>query len=85
MQEIFVVIYSLSELQMGDILLFHDVDFKRDFSLSEIIFLQATIERYMSLGINDILYINLKKFVLGLRGADEAGHLYFYLSQEGER
>lgn len=75
-----VVDYSESEFQMGDLLEIMGVSLQNDFSDKERARLRKTLEEYMRGNRSEqAILIDLKKFVLKIKGADEASYLYQYV------
>lgn len=75
-----VINYFYSEKQMGDLLKSMNVSIKDDFSDEEREKLRKYLESYMtSNACHKSVKIDLKKFYLVIRGADEASYLYQYL------
>lgn len=75
-----VVDYFFSPYQMGDLLQSENVSIRNDFSDAEQENLRKYLEEYMSGSYeNKSIQIDLKKFCLILRGADEADYLYEYV------
>jgi len=69
--------YNQNE-QMGDLLISNGVSIKKDFSDEEREKLKNELEAYMS-GSGELITIDLKKFNLVIKGADEASNLYQYI------
>lgn len=71
--------YYYQDKQMRDLLNSMNVSLENDFSDEELEKLKNDLEHYMSSDGETKMTINLKKFNLVIKGADEAGHLYRYL------
>lgn len=74
-----VIDYYSQSRQMGDLLQAENVSIRKDFSVAEREKLQKKLEEYMKSGKNEILKIDLKKFILVIKGVDEASYLYQYV------
>lgn len=72
--------YVQSEMQMGDLLETMEVSIKNDFSVKERMQLKKSLEDYMSGKADKSLTIDLKKFLLVVKGSDEASYLYQYVN-----
>lgn len=71
--------YYYQNKSMGELLTSMGVSFGNDFSDEEREKLQKELERYMSSDGESKITIDLKKFNLVIKGADEAGYLYRYV------
>lgn len=71
--------YYSQDQQMGDLLALMNIDIGRDFSDKEQENLRQRLENYMRSDSCSPLKIDLKKFILEIQGADEAGYLYRYV------
>ena len=74
-----VIDYYSQSRQMGDLLQAENVSIRKDFSVAEREKLQKKLEEYMKTRKNEILKIDLKKFILVIKGVDEASYLYQYV------
>ncbi len=74
-----VIDYYSQSRQMGDLLQAENVSIRKDFSVAEREKLQKKLEEYMKSRKNEILKIDLKKFILVIKGVDEASYLYQYV------
>lgn len=70
--------YSASEMQMGDLINSMGVSIRNDFSDNERAAICKRLKKYLYGSCNKPLKVDLKKFVLSIIGADEAGHLIQY-------
>ena len=71
--------YARNPNQMGDLLIVKGVNIKHDFTVEERAILRKKLERYMKHESDQFLEINLKKFILLIKGSDEASYLHQYL------
>lgn len=71
--------YYYQDKQMGDLLNSMGVSIQNDFSDKELEKLKNDLEHYMSGSGESEMTIDLKKFYLVIKGADEAGYLYRYV------
>lgn len=74
-----VIDYYSQSRQMGDLLQAENVSIRKDFSVAEREKLQKKLEEYMKSRKNENLKIDLKKFILVIKGVDEASYLYQYV------
>ncbi len=71
--------YYNQNKQMGDLLISMGVSIRDDFSNKELNDLRMMLEEYMSGDSKSKITIDLKKFNLVIKGADEASCLYQYV------
>ena len=71
--------YSLSDLQMGDLLHTFGIYPKEDWSDDERAKMRSHLEHYMVYGNDQPITINLGKIYLVLHGGRDADALYYYL------
>lgn len=70
--------YGTSSMQMGDLLRSQGVSPKQDFSERQRRKIREKLLRYLATNGDKPVRIKLKKFVLQLKGWDEAGYLLQY-------
>jgi hypothetical protein len=71
--------YYSQDQQMGDLLSLRNVFIKSDFSYKERESLRKQLENYMMHYSEHRIEIDLKKFILQLKGVDEVGYLLRYV------
>lgn len=71
--------YNKSNLQMGDLLQSMNVSIRNDLLDCERQKLKKHLENYMMNGFCNPIKIDLIKFYLVIKGADEVGYLYEYV------
>ncbi|KAF5053701.1 hypothetical protein DSECCO2_395710 [anaerobic digester metagenome] len=71
--------YFSQDQQMGDLLASMNVFIGIDFTFKERETLRKQLENYMMHFSENILEIDMKKFILKLKGVDEVGYLLRYV------
>lgn len=71
--------YYSQDQQMGDLLSLMNVSIENDFSDKEQESLWIQLENYMIRCSEKMIEIDMKKFILQLKGVDEVGYLLSYV------
>ena len=68
--------YYESNLDMAGVITSHNVSLSEDFTSEERKDLKQQLEKYMQRNSQELMMIDMKKFYLQIKGADEASYLY---------